>query len=513
MTARTFVERWSPPFLLRLLGRVEASPLGGRLARGAFWSLAGSLVSRCLGLVSVVLVGRIIGRVEFGEFGVIQNTIGMFGVVAGFGMGITANKHVAEFKRNDPARAGRILALSGVTAWITSGLMAAVLYVSAPWVAAQVLAAPHLAPLLQICALLLFLSGINGAQSGALGGFEAFKTIASIGLWTGLLSFPVMLFGAWFWGLTGVVWALVISQGFNCLLNHLAVRRAAAACGIHPALRGSMREAQLFWRFSLPAVLTGIVSNAASWGASILVVHQAGGYADMGVFNAVMRVKSVPDLLLSMLLAPILPVLSEAFARKDVPTFQNALLSSSMLALVIIIPVALLFTAAPDLTLLPFGQEYRGHPEIVQWLMLHSVLTALLYAMGNILISMGSMWLAWIMGLFYAVVHLGTAWLLVPQHGSAGFAASMVIGFAVGNIPCVIVLYRRLPEVMAVLRFGSLVTFCLALFAVCVLSSHALAFLPAVCAGVCAAVVCLLGKYWLYVWPRQRNATPPPLAH
>jgi len=47
-----------------------------------------------------------------GELGIIQNTIGMFGTLAGFGMGLTANKHVAEFKRTDPAPAERILGLA-----------------------------------------------------------------------------------------------------------------------------------------------------------------------------------------------------------------------------------------------------------------------------------------------------------------------------------------------------------------------------------------------------------------
>src|SRR4051812_16973696 len=104
--------------------RIEALPLGSRLARGLFWSLAGSIVSRGLGLVSVFLVGRLLGREGFGELGIVQNTIGMFGNLAGFGMGLTANKHVAEFKLSDPGRAGRILALASAVAWVSSGLMA-----------------------------------------------------------------------------------------------------------------------------------------------------------------------------------------------------------------------------------------------------------------------------------------------------------------------------------------------------------------------------------------------------
>lgn len=37
--------RLSPPPLRLLYGRVEASPLGWRLAKGAFWSVMGALIS------------------------------------------------------------------------------------------------------------------------------------------------------------------------------------------------------------------------------------------------------------------------------------------------------------------------------------------------------------------------------------------------------------------------------------------------------------------------------------
>ena len=246
MTARTLLHKYSPAFLRRLTERVESSPLGGRLARGAFWSLAGSLISRGLGLIAAIWVGRILGRVEFGEFGIIQNTIGMFGVLAGFGMSITANKHVAEFKVTDPERAGRILSMSSLVAWITSSTMAVLLAIAAPWVADRMLAAPHLESALRISALLMLLSGVNGAQGGALSGFEAFKPLARISLLTGLLSFPITLAFAWQLGLAGAVWALVANQAISCVLCHWAVRRECAQHGIAPRLAGSLGDAKLF---------------------------------------------------------------------------------------------------------------------------------------------------------------------------------------------------------------------------------------------------------------------------
>src|SRR5437667_7809 len=93
---------------------------------------------------------------------------------------------------------------------------------------AKLLACPLASGLLQAGAWLLLFGGVNGAQTGALAGFEAFKTIARINLITGLLAFPITLAGAWFGGVTGSVWALTANLGLNCIMNFVALRKEAA---------------------------------------------------------------------------------------------------------------------------------------------------------------------------------------------------------------------------------------------------------------------------------------------
>ena len=122
-TIRSVLFSLRPPFLRRWLDRLLASPLGRRIAKGVFWSLAGALISRGLAMVSSVLVARMLGREGFGELGTIQATVGMFGVFAGFGLGMTATKFVAELKFTNPLRAGRIIGLSSLTSWASGGLL------------------------------------------------------------------------------------------------------------------------------------------------------------------------------------------------------------------------------------------------------------------------------------------------------------------------------------------------------------------------------------------------------
>ena len=101
------IRAWLPLFMQTRITGVLASPIGGRLARGAFWSLLGTTLSKGCSTLSWIIVGRLLGKENFGELNMVQSTVGLFGAAAGLGMGMAAAKYVAEYKKTDPDRAGR----------------------------------------------------------------------------------------------------------------------------------------------------------------------------------------------------------------------------------------------------------------------------------------------------------------------------------------------------------------------------------------------------------------------
>ena len=241
----------TPRFLRPYLVRVEASPLGYRFARGAFWSLMGGLTSRVLAVFASIIVARLLGKRGFGEFGIIQSTVAMFAVFAGFGMGMTSTKFVAEFRVRDPEKAGRVILLSEVVAWTSGIIISATVYFIAPWLARQTLGAPQLSGVLQMGSPLLLLTGINGAQMGALAGFESFKSIARVNLISGTAMFPLTAGGAILGGLDGTVRGLVISTVISCVVGHLTLRREAVKAGVSLNIRSWAKEWPVLWQFRL----------------------------------------------------------------------------------------------------------------------------------------------------------------------------------------------------------------------------------------------------------------------
>ena len=76
-------------------------------------------MSRGLTLASSVVAGRLLGTTGFGEIGMIQSTQGLFGIVAGAGLGLAATKFVAEFRSTDSAKTGRCATLATTIASVS----------------------------------------------------------------------------------------------------------------------------------------------------------------------------------------------------------------------------------------------------------------------------------------------------------------------------------------------------------------------------------------------------------
>jgi O-antigen/teichoic acid export membrane protein len=369
-----------------------------------------------------------LGKEAFGELGIIQNTSGMFGVFAGFGLGLTSTKYVAEFRAKEPGRAGRIIALSAALAWAAGLLAAAVMWIAAPWLAERTLAAPQLTPALRISSLLALLGGVNGAQTGALSGFESFKTIAWVNLLAGLASFPLVLIGTRCGGLHGTIWGLVGSLAVNAALSNLALRRQCATAGVPLFHWATRRDWDVLWRFSLPAVLSSAMVVPAYWACSAIVVNQPGGYGEMGVFNAANQWFSALLFLPMVLSQAAMPVLSERLGNNDTASTRDVLRSCLKTNIIVVSPLILAAGIGSPYIMASYGTGFAGAwPTFVVVLSTAGVL-AVLTPVGQLLAASGRLWLGASMNLGWGLAFLCFAYLL-RSHGAFGLASSRLLAY------------------------------------------------------------------------------------
>jgi O-antigen/teichoic acid export membrane protein len=405
-----------------------ADSLRGRFARGAVWSLIGAVIAQGANLTASVITARLLGREQFGEYGIIQSTVGMLGVFAGFGLGITATKYVAELRTLDPGRAGRIIALGCAVAIISGGLLALGLFVYAPVLAAKTLNAPALADELRIASVLLFFNALSGAQTGALSGFEAFRAIARINMARGLLTFPVTVALVLLWRLPGAIWALAATAALTCILSQIALRRLCAASGIHSRFSSAWKEWRVLWSFSTPAFLAGALTGPVTWAANTMLVNQPGGYAEMGVLSAASQWRTALLFLPGLVGQVALPMLSSLQNIGGKGAVRRVLLGSVLTNALCTAPLLVILLPCSRWIMPLYGTAFSGRGAVLEVSLLSAALLAIQTPVGNFIAAFGRMWVGFFMNAGWAVCLLTIAKVLLGLGWGAQAIACAYLG-------------------------------------------------------------------------------------
>jgi len=393
------------------------SPVAKRLLRGTSWMLMATMISRVLALIGSVLVARFLGKEGFGELGMLQGTTEMFGSLAAFSLGDMAAKHVAEFRVTDPDRARRIIGMSSVVAWLTGGTMLAALMVVSPWLCRVVLNAPQLWWLFEVSAAGLLVGAVNGAQAGALMGFEAFREDAMISLYTSMAILVGRCAGAYWFGLQGAIWGQLAAGLFGCVANSFMLRKVARRFGIRLTYLGSVREMRILWHFSFPAVTGGLMITGAAWLCNAMLVHKPNGYSELGIFNAALQWYYAPLLIPGLVGRVLLPVLSERLGIGDIGESRKLLRLSITVNTVMMLPV-LLLPAASKLIMRSYGNGFeQGWPVLALMLAAGFVLSVQM-PLGHVLAASGRMWTMLAINAVFSVSLVGGSWLLINQEAT-----------------------------------------------------------------------------------------------
>jgi O-antigen/teichoic acid export membrane protein len=411
-----------------------AGSLRARFAAGAFWSVLGAVISRGFLLAASVVCAWFLGKEGFGALGMIQSTAGMFGIFAGLGLGITATKYVSEFRRQDPLRTGRILTLSATAAFLSGSIITVLVILLAPYLAQHVLAAPQLAAPLAIGSGLIFFGAINGAQTGALAGFEAFQTIARVNIYAGAASFPLIVLGVWRGGLKGAMWGWVAALAINWAFNHRALRGECAKANIAYQFDGWRRELGVLHRFSLPALLASFLVMSAIWVCSALLAHQSEGYAELGLYAAADKWRLMIVFVPAYIFGMVVPVLSNLRGEGDGAGFRKVFRANLWLngSLALLAAAVIAVFAGPIMAV--YGKSFRGGQIVLMVLAFSAIAEVLNATLGQPLIAAHQMWWRFSFDVLLVVVLVGLAWVLIPKWGALGLAASYGLAYASSSL-------------------------------------------------------------------------------
>ena len=399
---------------------------------GAFWSISSAGISRGMNLLAMVLVARVLNSKEgYGSAGVVLTFVGAMSQFASMGIGLTATKHVAEFRLKDPKRAARILSFVMMLGCISIILMSVVEVATAWFLADRLYGQPELGLPLAVAAMLLGSSVATLMLEGAMAGFEDFKGIARNTVRGSLAMVPLAVPLTWWLGLPGMVVGLSLAQMVTVVLHLRSVLSNSRSCNMHLSPRGVWEERGIFWRYAMPSFLTAACTAPAVMLSNAAVSRSPGGLMGLGGYNAANQWGGFVLFLPRALRRLTLPMLSRLQGDpSDSQRYMRALWANLALnggvAALMAIPLALLSPWIMSI----YGPEYRGDWDILAIVAMAGIFQAVNDVVTQVSASMGKIWWDWAIHVVWGAVLLSLTLVLVPHMGVRGQVWAVAVAMA-----------------------------------------------------------------------------------
>ena len=389
--------------LSKLITRIQHSAI----AKDSSWAVIGSAVGKGASMLTGMIIARLLGAEDFGEYGMIKSTLAYIAVFSTFGLGYTATKYIAQYQ-DRPNRVIGIIRNSIAITFAVSGLMALLLLIFAEYIIKE----PSLAPTLRHTALIVIFNAVNTTQLGLLSGFKDFKTVAINNAITGIATVLLGTTLTYFKGIDGAIFTLFVTTALQCILNHVAIRRHAhqirqeAKCASEDDK--SKDSAWELIRFSLPIALQESVYASANWIKMLILVHLA-GYEELGLYTATNQCHQfiifIPNVLRNVILSHLSSSLNDNARHKQ--TFSTMIKINLFATMLPALGVALFSPIIEQI----YGDSFVGLAHVIIITAISSIFESLSDIYVQEFISRGYNWIT-LLG--YIVRNYGSILIALP---------------------------------------------------------------------------------------------------
>jgi O-antigen/teichoic acid export membrane protein len=424
------------------VGGFASSGVKARLIRGFSWSLVGTVFNQGSTFLVNAILANHWGLDSFGQYAIVLTTVTAAVQVAQLAAGYTATRYTAEFRQSDPARAGRVLGLCGSVAAVTGALVSAAMVIGANGLAAAV-AAPELALPLRIGALTLFPAVVNGFMTGALAGFEGYRSLGRAGVISGSLYLVFGATGGWFWGAVGAFAGIALSAAVQFLILRRAVYEEAARQHVRIDWAGGRRETHVLSKFAIPAALNGLLYLPAIWLTNAMLAADPAGFRQIALFTAANSFRMMALFVPSIMTSVGMSVLNNQRGAEDEGRYRRVFWTNVVTTGSIVVGAAGIIGIFGPWLLELFGKDFRGGYAILLILLSAAIPEVLTHATLQPIKTQERVWLVFagsILPCYLTILTLAAIW--IPKAGAVGLAWAYASGWTVALIGSICLVAR-----------------------------------------------------------------------
>jgi O-antigen/teichoic acid export membrane protein len=237
--------------------------------------------------------------------------------------------------------------------------------------------------------------------------------------------------GAWLAGLAGAMWGSMIGTALTLLGLIVIYRRSLGRAGIPVYFHSTWQERRVLWTLAIPALLSGIMVAPVVWVTNAILVNSAGGYGEMGLFNAANQWRTILMYIPTIVLTPLLPIMTQLHATGQYQQLRRVLVRTVGLSVGAVGCLALGFSLFARQIMHLYGSGFEAGTDVFYLIMIVSILLSAGMVVGGLLSSTGAMWTGFLFNSVWAAAMIGTALVAVPRHGAFGLALAYAISYTI----------------------------------------------------------------------------------
>ena len=416
-----------------IVEKYKNSDIARRMASGAFWSLLGSTISKLLVLIAGIVCAHILGKEDYGKFGMVKSTLGMFIVLGSFGLGVTATKYIAEYRKTEKDHISSIYLLTNGFASLFAIIVSLLVFLFAETLAVNVLHAVDLTVPIKVSSLVLLFTILNTAQDATLAGFESFKSIAFSNLLCSVFEAVGMVVMGYYYGILGAV--VGYGSGFilKAIFNKWLINRDFKAHNIEVKLSHFRRsDLKLLYSYTLPAALATLLAGPTFWILRTILARSS-GYGELAIYDVADQWKLILLFIPATISNIILPIMS-SLEKNEKRRFWKVLHTNILINVIITTTLSIVIFILSNYIMSLYGKGFNDSQPLII-LAFSTIFTSISTVLGISISSLAKMWIWLAVSALWAIITIAFSYMFVYYGLQAtGIALAVLIGYLIQSI-------------------------------------------------------------------------------
>ncbi|MBB3657680.1 PST family polysaccharide transporter [Rhizobium sp. BK650] len=400
-----------------------------------------SLVNVALSIIRNKALAVLLGPEGVGLIGLYGSIIDMAQAIAGLGVSSSGVRQIAEAAgTGDEDRIARsATALRRIS--MVLGLLGALLLAAlALPVSSFTFGDYQHAGAIALLSLAVFFRVVSAGQTALIQGVRNIANLALINVLSGLFGTVVSIPLIYLFGAKAIAPSLVVVTAALILPTWWYSRDISTH---RPAMSARQfgQEATALLRLGFAFMASGLLTFGAAYAIRIIVLKD-GGVAAAGLYQAAWALGGLyAGFILQAMSTDFYPRLT---ATADNNAECNRLVNEQAEISLLLAGPGLIatLTLAPLVMSLFYSAEFHGAVELLRWICLGMMLRIVAWPMGYIVLAKGAQTIFFWTEVAATLVHVGLAWLLVPNFGTPG-AGMAFFGLYVWHSILIYVIVRR----------------------------------------------------------------------